>query len=258
MEYKEFGQQNKPVILLIHGFCMPLSMWDAQIDALRKDYHVIAVVLDGHEGKKSSNFQSVEYSAKQIIEYLENRNYKEIFAICGFSLGGAIAISIIASDKLFIKKAIIDAGITPSHISNARESFIVHRDLFATMLARKNQKLLEIKFSQKYYSKTFINQFYCLLQSVSNVTVKNVYYSVDTYSLPEDLSHVNTEIQYWYGTKEKKEREKDANFVKSMFRNIRICTFKGYRHGQLCIGNPQLYLKSAFDFFDKPKDLSGV
>lgn len=34
MEIKEFGEQNKPIILLIHGFCMPLSMWESQIKGI--------------------------------------------------------------------------------------------------------------------------------------------------------------------------------------------------------------------------------
>jgi pimeloyl-ACP methyl ester carboxylesterase len=252
MEFKEFGEQDKPVILLIHGFCMPWNVWQPQIGAFSKEYHVIVPALEGHEDQNQTTFTSVENNSNQILDYLEKHNYKEIFAICGLSLGGAVTVHILALNRLVIQKAIIDAGITPLHASKIKEAWIVYRDLFRTCLARKNKKILELAFSPKDYSQSSVDGMYKILQHISNTTVKNVFYSVDTYQLPKDFSSVQTEIRYWYGTKEEKEIKRDAEFVTNAFPNAKIRVFQGLGHGQLCLGNPDLYLKYAFDFFSEP------
>lgn len=253
MEFKEFGEKNKPIIILIHGFCMSWKLWNSQIQSFMKDYHVIVPVLEGHEDNNHTTFTSVENNADKIIDYMGRHGYKEIFAICGLSLGGAVTVNILAQNKLIVKKAIIDAGITPMHISKARELLIVYGDLFRTSLARKNKKILEKAFKPKDYSRAIVDEMYVILQNISNSTVKNVFYSVDTYKLPKDLSKINTEIRYWYGSKEEKERKRDADFITNTFSNAKSEMFEGYAHGQLCLGNPKLYLKCAYDFFNCAK-----
>lgn len=107
-------------------------------------------------------------------------------------------------------------------------------------------------FSPDDYSQSGVDEMYQILQHISNTTVKNVFYSVDTYKLPKDVSSVKTEIRYWYGSKEEKERKRDAEFVTNAFPNAKSQVFQGYGHGQLCHGKPDLYLKYAFNFFNEP------
>jgi esterase/lipase len=251
MEFKEYGEKTKPIIILIHGFCMPWKLWMPQIESFKKDYHVIVPILEGHEERDQTTFTSVENNANIIIDYIKNHNYKEVFAICGLSLGGAITVNILSQNRLIIKKAIIDAGITPSNLSRRRELFIVYSDFFKTCLARKFKKLLEIYYNPKDYSKHVVDSMYMTLQNISNSTIKNVFFSVDTYKLPKDFSNVKTEIRYWYGTKEENERKKDSDFITHTFPNAKSEIFEGYGHGQLALGNPNLYLKYAYGFFQE-------
>ena len=48
MNYKEYGKQNKDVVILLHGG--GLSWWNYREEAemLQNDFHVIIPILDGH------------------------------------------------------------------------------------------------------------------------------------------------------------------------------------------------------------------
>ncbi|GKX66566.1 alpha/beta fold hydrolase [Inconstantimicrobium mannanitabidum] len=249
MVFKEFGQQNKPIVVLIHGFLMPWKMWEPQIEEFSKEYHVIVPILEGHQKNNQNIFTSIENNSNQIIDYLEKHNFKEIFAICGLSLGASITVDILGRDRLIVKKAIIDAGITPICVTKIQKTFIVYRSLFETCLVRKSKKMLEMVFKPQDYSRVRVDEIYEMLQHISNDTVKNVYSSIFTYKLPEDLSNIKTEIRYWYGTKEGNQRKRDAEFIIKVFPNAKYQVFDGYAHGQLCVGNPNLYLKYAYSFF---------
>ena len=50
MKYVEYGQENKEVIILLHGG--GLSWWNYRevAELLQDDYHVVLPILNGHAG----------------------------------------------------------------------------------------------------------------------------------------------------------------------------------------------------------------
>ena len=71
MNYKEYGTENKNVIILLHGG--GLSWWNYReaAEILQKNYHVVIPVLDGHAGSHK-DFVSIEENAIEIMEKLQS------------------------------------------------------------------------------------------------------------------------------------------------------------------------------------------
>ena len=70
----QYGQENKEVILLLHGG--GLSWWNFReaAELLQEKYHVIIPILDGHAGS-DRDFTTIESNAKEMLEYIdENHN----------------------------------------------------------------------------------------------------------------------------------------------------------------------------------------
>lgn len=59
-------------------------------------YHVILPTLDGHGEEYKKDYISTEHSAKQIMEYIKKNCGGKLFAVGGVSLGGQIAIGVVA------------------------------------------------------------------------------------------------------------------------------------------------------------------
>jgi pimeloyl-ACP methyl ester carboxylesterase len=84
-----------PVVLL-HGFPLDRSMWDAQITALAQDFKVIAPDLRGF-GKSSLESHDAERGvdmqkyAEDVLGMLDALGVKEPVVLAGFSMGGYVA-----------------------------------------------------------------------------------------------------------------------------------------------------------------------
>jgi pimeloyl-ACP methyl ester carboxylesterase len=86
-----------PVVVLLHGFPLDHSMWDAQITTLGATYRVIAPDLRGH-GKSPTpkGRYTIDDMADDVIEQLDALGIREPVALGGLSMGGYVALSLAA------------------------------------------------------------------------------------------------------------------------------------------------------------------
>jgi len=78
LNYKEYGTDNKDVIILLHGG--GLSWWNYRevAEMLQADYHVILPILDGHAGS-DRDFTTIEENAAEIVGFVETYKKTEWF-----------------------------------------------------------------------------------------------------------------------------------------------------------------------------------
>jgi pimeloyl-ACP methyl ester carboxylesterase len=93
LHYVDWGNPDKPPLLLVHGGRDHCRNWDWVAEALRDDYHVIAPDLRGHgdsEWMKGGVYGMSEYvyDIAQLVHQLELAPLR----IVGHSLGGAISL----------------------------------------------------------------------------------------------------------------------------------------------------------------------
>jgi pimeloyl-ACP methyl ester carboxylesterase len=92
LHYVDWGNSDKPPLLLIHGGRDHARNWDWVAQQLRHDYHIIAPDLRGHgdsEWAWGSQYALIDY-VLDIAQLLEQLQWFPIIII-GHSLGGAIA-----------------------------------------------------------------------------------------------------------------------------------------------------------------------
>jgi pimeloyl-ACP methyl ester carboxylesterase len=87
-------------IVLVHGFPLDHTMWEAQIDALAGDYRVIAPDLRGFGESTLGDADpqigvSMEGYADDLVELLDTLEISEPIVLAGFSMGGYIAWQIV-------------------------------------------------------------------------------------------------------------------------------------------------------------------
>ena len=79
-------------VLLVHGFPLDHSMWDAQIEPLAESCHVIAPDLRGFGGSQViSGTATMEAMADDLAALLDALHVKEPVVFCGLSMGGYVA-----------------------------------------------------------------------------------------------------------------------------------------------------------------------
>lgn len=249
MQFKEFGNKNNKAIILIHGNGISWRMWQPQINAFSKDYFVIVPVLDGHDIENNSTFTTVEKAATDIIDYVIQTYGKQVFAICGASLGATIATDILAQNRLEIDKAIIDAGpVVPMNPFLLNLS--VNYRISQAHSMKKGSRLLKYLLSRTFYPPEMVADVFRIGANMTDESCRNVHLSVFRYTLPPSIADTQTAIAYWYGSKEALLGKKYAKRMLSIVPSVKIKIFKGLDHGELCIGNPELYINEMTEFFN--------
>ena len=110
MKFYEFGKENKPTLLLLHG---ALTTWQLSfmplIRAAGSEYHIIAVAEDGfNTDEPEVDAVSVIAEAKKISGYLAKEFGGRIDIILGESLGGMIMTEIMLDPRITVHTAIAD------------------------------------------------------------------------------------------------------------------------------------------------------
>lgn len=108
--YQEFGE-GQPLVL-IHGWCMSSDVWYFQFLELAKSFRVIALDLPGHGNSDVPVIAfSLSFAAEVVVDLCQSLHLENIL-LCGWSLGGLVAIqSLLSMGKLV--SALILTGVTP-------------------------------------------------------------------------------------------------------------------------------------------------
>ena len=92
IELATLDRGSGPPVLLVHGFPLDHTMWDAQVEALSEQYRVIAPDLRGFgrsgvtEGKVT-----MEQFADDLAGLLDGLEVAGPVVFCGLSMGGYVA-----------------------------------------------------------------------------------------------------------------------------------------------------------------------
>jgi pimeloyl-ACP methyl ester carboxylesterase len=135
IDYRVWGK-GEPAVVLIHGWACDSAYWNAQIDALKSRYTVVAVNLAGHGGSEANRTDwSIGNYGEDVATVVRQLRNKQVILV-GHSMGGDVAleasrrigdrvIGIIAVDSLKsvglppMRSQEIERQLTPS-----RQNFI--------------------------------------------------------------------------------------------------------------------------------------
>lgn len=108
MAYDESGDGTP--LVLVHGYPLNRTLWEAQVKGLSGIARVIAPDLRGHgESENPSETLSMQVLAKDLRELIENLRIKEPVVLCGLSMGGYICFDFYRNYPGMVKGMILTA-----------------------------------------------------------------------------------------------------------------------------------------------------
>ena len=115
LHYADWGNEDAPPLLLVHGGRDHCRSWDWTAEVLRKDWHVIAPDLRGHGDSAWSpegnyNMQAYIYDLAQLIHQLKLAPV----TIVSHSLGGNICLRYTGLYPENVRKLVAIEGLGPS------------------------------------------------------------------------------------------------------------------------------------------------
>ncbi|SDZ03495.1 Pimeloyl-ACP methyl ester carboxylesterase [Tindallia californiensis] len=244
LRFFELGEENNPAIVLIHGYGVSWKMWQPHIEILKKDYRLIVPALPGHDLGEKSTFLSVEDTARQINDYIQANLQGKVRGMIGCSLGGTIAVEIMAQGQIQSEIVIIDAGPVEAISKPLRHVFAWIRTL-QNRLIRKGNKTVLNALTNSYFTMEAVEDLLKTAEHMSVETCRNVQFSVFGYTVPDTIAKSGARFVYWYGSKEAILLKKSVRTFAKYVPGATIQVFEGYNHGELVVSNPDLFVKNA-------------
>lgn len=110
-QHTEFDPSKKS-ILFLHGFTGSANDWKDVVQKIDKRFNKLALDSIGH-GKSSSpssvNYYTAESLVNQIEQVLNSLRLKEII-LCGYSMGGRVALNFSIAKSDFVKGLILESA----------------------------------------------------------------------------------------------------------------------------------------------------
>ena len=237
MRYVEYGNQNPETIILLHGG--GLSWWNYRDAAqyLSEQYHVVLPILDGH-ADSDAPFTSIEDNAARIIAYIDQHFGGNVLAVGGLSLGGQIAVEMLAQRPDICRFALLESTLVkPSRLIHAliKPTFgmsygLIKQKWFAKMQAAYlgiPQKLFD-----DYYRDT------CKISKEDMIAFLE---SNSAYSIKPALRDAQAKVHIVFGSKEQSSIRTSGKLLNRMIPDSTLESLPGYNHGDLSLNHPQAY-----------------
>ena len=239
MRYVEYGTQNPETIILLHGG--GLSWWNYRDVAqlLSDRFHVVLPILDGH-ADSDAPFASIEDNAARIIAHIDEHFCGKVLAIGGLSLGGQIAVEMLAQRPDICRFALLESTLVkPSILIHAliKPTFgmshgLIRQKWFAKMQAAYlgiPQKLFD-----DYYRDT------CKISKEDMIAFLE---SNSAYSIKPALRNTQAKVHIVFGSKEQSSIRTSGKPLNHTILGSTLEVLPGYNHGDLSLNHPQAYVQ---------------
>lgn len=239
--FREFGRENKKTLILLHPAVVFWDYFSLVIPYLEKEFHVLVPLLPGYdETNPKKDYTSVEEIADGILLSLRERGIEKVDMLYGCSMGGAIALRLLARDGERFSGAIIDGGITPYPYPWILTRFIALKDYLLIAIGKiGGLKLLQRVFRTDSYTEEELQYIVRVLRFISRRTIWRTFDSCNNYSMPHGIVNTGACIEYWCADSEVSERRADLRYMKKHFPKTRFVLLHGIGHGGMAPKRPK-------------------
>ena len=237
MRYVEYGNQNPETIILLHGG--GLSWWNYRDVAqlLSDRFHVVLPILDGH-ADSDAPFTSIEENAARIIAHIDQYFGGKVLAICGLSLGGQIAVEMLAQRPNICKAALIESALVkPIKLTHA----LIGPTFGMSYGLIKQMWFAKIQAAYLGIPKKLFNDYFRDTWKISKEDMIAFLKSNSAYSIKPALGNTKAKVHIVFGSKEQSSIRTSGKLLNHTILGSTMEVLPGYRHGELSLNHPQAY-----------------
>lgn len=222
--FQEFGSDDTPSILFLHGGGIGGWMWQPQIEQLG-DYHCIAPDLPEQGKSVNANPFTIQNSAEQVAELIKTQAHNGKAHVVGLSVGAQITLALLSFAPERVDHAIISSAlvrpIPGSGLMTPKLLALSYRWFVAPFKNNDWWIRLNMKYAagipEKYYA-AFSQSFKEMTESgFVNLMVEN-----QQFRLPQKLNQVRAPTLIITGKNEYAAMRQSAQDIASAIPNSKV------------------------------------
>ncbi|MEO7207430.1 MAG: alpha/beta hydrolase [Steroidobacteraceae bacterium] len=164
VHYRENGDPNAPLLVLLHGFADSFTTWDGWVRELKPQFHIISLDFPGHGLTRAPAGSSI--SGDNLADFVDAFAAKLAlpkFAVAGNSMGGGAAweLAVRHPDRVNALILVDAAGFANDKPGNPPLAFKILRYRLGRIVLSKidNRPLIEQGLRGDVYDKSLITPF---------------------------------------------------------------------------------------------------
>jgi pimeloyl-ACP methyl ester carboxylesterase len=246
MIFKEFGDQNMPAIIFLHGGGLSWWSWKTQIEVLQKNYRIITPIIDGHGDAAATTFVTIKKSAQQVVGYIKENCNGKVFALCGLSIGAQIVVEILSQECDIAENAVIESALVYPIKTAVALTVPMYNMSYGLIKKRWYSKLQAktLNVPDELFESYYEDSIRMTKESLINITKSN-----GDYSIPPTLCNTKAKTLILVGEKELSIMKKSAALLHNTINGSCLKVIEKSGHGEISLLYPDKYLELLQDFF---------
>ena len=242
MNYKEYGKQNKDVIILLHGG--GLSWWNYREEAemLQNDFHVIIPILDGH-AESDREFTTIENNAKEVISFIEEELGGSVLLIGGLSLGGQILLEILSRREDVCRYALVESAL----VVPSRYTYAMIKPVFGSCYGLiRHRWFSQLQFKSLRIKQELFNDYYHDTCGITKQDMIAFLQANSLYSIKESIRNCTAKVSVLVGEKENSAMKTSAKIIHEKLKGSSLQIFPKMYHGEFSLNHAGDYVKEIY------------
>lgn len=239
----QYGQENKEVVILLHGG--GLSWWNFReaAELLQEKYHVIIPILDGHAGS-DRDFATIADNAKAIIKYIDENHSGMVDLIGGVSLGGQILVEILTQRNDICRYALIESALVfPMKLTQ-----MLIKPMMDISYGLIRQKwFAKLQFRALRMKEDLFEEYYRDTCKITKENMTAILKANSCYQLKKRLKNTCAKCFVFVGEKEAHIMIRSAYQLKEMMLDSELCIMKKRYHGEFAINYAPEYARNIME-----------
>ena len=246
-QYREYGKQNREVIVLLHGG--GLSWWNyrAEAELLADRFHVVLPILDGHAGS-GAPFESIEKSAERLIAFIDASFGGSVLLMGGLSLGAQVLVEALTRRPEICRYAIIEsASVIPSPVTGA----LIGSALASSYFLIRKRWFARLQFRSLHIRQDLFEDYYRDTCQIARGDMTAFLKANSAYGLKAGLSNCLVRARIIVGGRESRRMRRSAARLKDALPGSGLEIKAGLCHGEFAINYPDSYVREVLGMVER-------
>ena len=237
----DWNNEKEDVILLIHPMLSSANGMKTFIaDIIGEEYRYLAPDLSAHGDADKDSYKSAADEAKQIHEYLAEKNITELSLGYGASLGGVVLLQLLKYDDIAFNHLFFEGS---SFYTNAKLMEWILRTVF---LHKHKKAVADPELSVKKMSSMFGEEAAPLLAkhfiAMNEESIRNIVHDCAFMELPPLADDVQRKCVFSYGDKDF-DYKKAKKMIPKTYPLAQIKVWEGYDHCRMMTKDKNNYCR---------------
>lgn len=237
MNRMEFGTQNTPVLMLLHGG--GLSWWNYRqaAERLSRKYHVVLPILDGHAGS-DAHFTGIEDNARHLLDWIDLHFGGHICLLGGLSLGAQIAVELLSQRPNLCDYALLES---PALIPDRLTSALISPAFSASYGLIAQEWFARLQFRSLRMPEELFSDYFRDTGRISKGDLIAFTRASTDYQLPEGLSFTSAKVRIVVGQREGRRMHRSAGLLHRAVPGSALTVAEGLYHGEYSMKYPERF-----------------